>query len=87
MSIVNIHIGQLVLDGIDVPANRRHLLQAAVENELSRLFTGDSVDRLRARDGASSLPGGNIKLSPEGTVEPRHLGKQIAGAVKDGVDR
>lgn len=86
MTTVNIHIDQLILDGIDLPDNRREQLKAAVEAELSGLIIAENLDRLRSRDGISSLSGGKIVLSPKGAQEPNHLGKQIAGAVKEGVD-
>ena len=91
MSIVNIHIHRLVLDGIDVPENRRPLLQAAVEAELGRLFVLDAgtqtlADRYRERGNASRLSGGEFQLAPDAAKNSPRLGQQIAGAVKQGVD-
>ncbi len=46
------HIERLVLDGVDMPASGRHLLQPAIEAELDRLFASDALARTW-RSGAS----------------------------------
>jgi hypothetical protein len=87
MTRVNIHIDSLVLDGVELPPDRGPVLQAAVEAELQRLFTLDgAAGQYSAHDGASRVSGGDIQLAPDRKQNPHHLGKQIARAVKEGVE-
>lgn len=81
---VYLHIGRLVLEGIDIAAHQRPLLRAAVEEELARLLTADGVPSTLASDG-TVLPAsaGTIHLTEE--RNPVHLGQQIARAIYGGI--
>ncbi|MGD2083553.1 MAG: hypothetical protein PVF91_11325 [Chromatiales bacterium] len=77
---VEIDIGRLVLEGVDVPPHQRPLLQAAVEGELARL--------IRERGAAPAGPAGvweRARPAPAIRVEPgvsaATLGGRIARAV------
>lgn len=80
---INLHIERLVLDGVNIAPGQRHLLQASVEMELTRLLTdgglasslaqGVALPRLSA--GAMQLTGSN----------PAQLGRQIAQSVYGGI--
>lgn len=80
---INLHIERLVLDGVDIAPGQRHLLQASVETELTRLLT----DRGLAANLAQSvaLP----RLSTNGMRlmgnNPTQLGQQIAQSVYGGI--
>jgi hypothetical protein len=81
---INLHIEQLVLDGVSVPPNQRPLLQAAVEAELTRLLTAEGLGLgLRSGGAVPRLSAGTIQLSSEGN--PTQLGQQIARAVYGGI--
>lgn len=80
---INLHIERLVLEGINIAPSQRHLLQASVEAELSRLLT--------ARGLASSFEQGTAipKLSTRAIQmtgnSPVQLGQQIAQSVYGGI--
>ena len=81
---INLHIERLVLDGIQIAPEQRPVLQAAVENELSRLLTqrglspslaqGVAVPRLSARD-----------MQMASASSPAELGQRIAQSVYGGI--
>jgi hypothetical protein len=81
---IQVHIERLILDGLNIMPGQRHLLQAAVETELTRLFAEDGVPSTLALGGAwPVLSTGGIQLTA--SSEPAQLGQQIAQAVYGGV--
>jgi hypothetical protein len=76
---INLHIERLVLEGVDIVPNQRHLLQASVETELTRLLTDRGISPSLAQGVA--LP----RLSTNGMQltgnNPTQLGQQIAQSV------
>jgi hypothetical protein len=83
---VNLHIEQLVLEGITFSTRERALLGAAVSNELTRLIIEGGLP--------AGLPvGGAVPFIPAGTIQlgdhnnPTMLGQQIARAVYGGNGR
>ena len=54
----SIQIDRLVLDGLPVSQAQGPLVQAAVESELSRLFTEGNLSPSCSPGGASGCPGG-----------------------------
>ncbi len=80
---INLHIERLVLDGVDIAPGQRHLLQASVETELTRLLTdrgltpslAQGVVLPRLSTGGMQLTGNN----------PTQLGQQIAQSVYGGI--
>lgn len=79
---INLHIEQLVLDGLPLMPGQGPAVQAALEAELSRLL---------AERGMGNLSGGavpqlsvpSIQLSPAGP--PAQWGRQIARTLYDGL--
>jgi hypothetical protein len=83
---IEIRIGQLVLDGVDVPRRDRDALHDATIAELTRLLAdGGLSPALRSGGAMRSLPGASIQL-PAGH-QPTHLGQQIARAVYGGLGK
>jgi len=80
---ITLHIERLILDGVNIAPDQRHLLQASLTTELTRLLTqnglaanfieGLSIPKLSATD--VQLTGNN----------PKQLGKQIAQSVYGGI--
>ncbi|MGH8761966.1 MAG: hypothetical protein ACREUR_01900 [Nitrosospira sp.] len=80
---INLHIDRLILDGVNIPHHQRHLLQASVESELTRLFTARGVPQHLASGGASPhVQANGINLSSGS--DPVNLGHQIARSVYGG---
>ena len=81
---LRIHIDRLVLDGLPVSDSQGPLVRAAVEAELSRLFTEGGLAPGLAGGGAlPSLAAGSISPAPgEG---PADLGHRIATAIYGGM--
>lgn len=81
---INVHIEQLVLDGIEMPMHQQPVLQAAVERELARLLAdGRMAPGLLSGGALASVPGGALQLARDG--DPARLGRQIARAVQRGI--
>ena len=81
---INLHIERLVLDGISLAPNQRHLLQASIEAELTRLLTQDGLDSgLHQGVGVPKISAANLQLNA-GT-NPTQLGQQIAASVYSGI--
>jgi hypothetical protein len=80
----NLRIDSLVLDGLDLSRSEAPLVRAAVEAELSRLFTErDHSEGFRSSESLASLPAGPItRRSGEA---PASLGRKIARAVYGGI--
>lgn len=83
---INLHIERLVLDGVDTASGQRHLLQSAVETELSRLLIeGGLAHQLT---GGGALPRINSPaIQLNGGNDPARLGRKIAGAVYGGIGK
>jgi hypothetical protein len=81
---LTIHIDRLVLDGLPVSRAHGPLVQAAVEAELSRLFTegGLALD-LISGGAVPSIPGRAISVADG--IAPAALGQQVARAVYGGI--
>ncbi len=83
---INVHIEQLILDGLPVSHEQQPLLQAAVEAELARLLAADGLSASLLGGGTlSHVPAATINLTSEGV--PGQLGQQIAQAVYGGIGR
>jgi membrane carboxypeptidase/penicillin-binding protein len=74
---VMLHIGELILDGIDVSDPAR--LQAAVEAELARLVAEHGLNSAGITRAAASLNAASIHIAPGAGTQT--LGAQIASAV------
>jgi hypothetical protein len=83
---INVHIEQLILDGLTVSHDQQPLVQAAVEAELTRLLAADGLSASLLSGGTlSHVPTGAIELTNEGNSS--QLGQQIAQAVYGGIGR
>ena len=81
---INLHIERLVLDGLDIAPERRQILQAAVEQELSRLLTERGLSPGLAQGVAvPRLSASAMQLNS--TSSPTELGQQIAQSVYGGI--
>jgi len=80
---INLHIERLILDGVNIAPDQRHLLQASVTTELTRLISngglapnfieGMALPRVTVK--AIQLTGNNVA----------HIGRQIAKSVYGGI--
>jgi hypothetical protein len=83
---INLHIEQLVLDGVFVESHQRPLLKASLETELGRLLAQKGI-------GSSLQSGGAFKTKRTDAVEigqtgrPSHFGRKIARSVYGGINR
>ena len=86
MTVINIHIGRLVMDGISVANHRQPMLDTAIETELTRLFCGDtaSIHLLSSAD-LSHIPESEIGDVDE--TNPAQIGRQIARVIYEGINR
>ena len=80
---INLHIERLVLDGINIAPGQRHLLQAGVEAELTRMLMNGGL--------SPAVTQGNVlpRLSTSGIQmtgnNPAQIGRQIAQSVYSGI--
>jgi hypothetical protein len=83
---INLHIDRLILDGVNIPSSQRHLLQATVETELTRLLADGGVSSSLAEGVALPHVSANgIQLT--GGNDPAQLGRQIAQSVYGGIGK
>jgi hypothetical protein len=83
---INVHIKQLILDGLPVTRAQGPLIQAAVESELARFLGVEGLStNLRSGGAIQSVTGGTVHLTSERS--PIRLGHQIARAVHGGISR
>ena len=81
---VRLRIEELMLDGF--PPGDRYRIAAAVEAELTRLFTDRGVPPDLASGAAiPALDGGSFDVSPD--ARPDRIGAQVAQAVYGGLSR
>jgi len=81
---INLHIENLVLDGLAVDHTHLPELQVSLQNELGRLLTNnDLAADFQVQGKWDRLQGGSIRLAPGNT--PSHMGRQIAGAIYHGI--
>ena len=81
---IQVDIERLVLEGIDIPAGQRPLLQAAVEAELARLLTESGLNQTLLSGGATPSLRTNALQGAAGS-DPVQLGQQIARSVYGGI--
>jgi hypothetical protein len=79
---LNLHIDELVLH--NVAPGDRYVIAAALEQELTRLFTAEGVPPELAQSGAAArLDGGSFAVAPGAT--PHAIGVQVARAIHRGM--
>ena len=80
---IKLHIERLILDGVNIAPSQRHLLQASVETELTRLLTDRGLSPSLAQGPAvPRLSTGGIQLTGN---NPTQIGQQIAQSVYGGI--
>jgi hypothetical protein len=80
---IQLNIERLVLDGIDIPAGQRPLLQAAVEAELARLLSASGLNPSLISGG--NLPRLRVQALNYSGNNPTQLGRQIARSMYSGL--
>lgn len=81
---INLHIEQLLLDGVQIAPNQRHLLQASIEAELTRLLSqGGLAPGMNQGLAVPKISAANLQLTPGNN--PTQLGQQIAASVYSGI--
>ena len=81
---IKLHIERLVLDGVNIAPGQRHVLQASVETELTRLLTVGGLSPSLAQGTAlPRISAGGIQLTAGNN--PTQLGQQIAQSVYGGI--
>jgi hypothetical protein len=84
MMNIRIHIDRLILDGLPVTHHQGPLVQAAVEAELTRLFTENGVAaNLPAGIAVPSVRANAIQLTSGS--DPAQMGTQIAQSIYSGI--
>lgn len=78
---LELHIEELILHGF--PVGDRHLISAAMQQELSRLFVEQGIPRSFTQSSeVPQLNAGAIQLTP--TLKPDAIGVQIAQSIYGG---
>jgi len=80
---VNLHIDCLVLDGFDLVRHDRAALESSVVAELTQRLSQEGIASAVERGDCARLSAGNIPLGA--AIEPKALGRHIAGAVHGGL--
>lgn len=82
---INLHIERLVLDGITLAPDQRHVLQASVEAELIRLLTDGGLSPSFAQGMAvPRISTDSIQLTSNNLMQ---IGQQVAQSVYGGIGR
>ena len=76
---INIQIERLILEGVSIPRSQHPQLQAAVEAELSRLFSVNGLPPNLKNGGTIRKLPANINVTQ--TTEPTQMGQEIAQSI------
>jgi len=76
---LHLHIDQIFLEGVDIPRSQRPQLQAALEEELSRLLTTQDISP--AMQTERYIPRLPANLTITGKPNPIQLGQQLAQSI------
>jgi hypothetical protein len=82
-SHLHLHIDRLILNDVTLSPSQRHLLQAAIEAELTRLLT-ESTAAFSTNQAISSLV--IAPITPAANSTPTQLGQQIAQNIYQGMN-
>lgn len=80
---INLHIERLVLDGVNIAPGQRHLLQAGVETELTRLLSKGGLTPAFIQGLA--LPRITVKAIQLTGNNATQIGQRIAQSVYGGI--
>ena len=79
---LDLHIEELILHNF--PSHQRHLVGAAIEQELTRLFTEQGVPSAWAKGAElGQIDGGAFNVAANAT--PKAIGSQVAQAIYGGI--
>ncbi|MDO9164089.1 MAG: hypothetical protein Q8N35_15345 [Methylococcaceae bacterium] len=82
---ITLHIERLILDGVNIAPDQRHLLQASLTLELTRLLTqGGLAANLIEGVAMPKLSANGLQLTGN---NPTQLGQEIAQSVYGGIGR
>ena len=82
---INVQIDRLVVDGIELDRRQRPLMQAAFEQELSRLLVQEGLsNELSSGIALRSLNAPSIRVA-NANNSPGAFGQQVAQAVYKGI--
>jgi len=76
---INLHIERLILDGVDISSDKRHLLRASIADELARLLSSGGLGS-DFRQGVSLSRMSTAPAELSGS-NPAEFGKNIARSV------
>jgi hypothetical protein len=80
---INLHIDRLVLDGVNIAPDQRHVLEAGITTELTRLLSDGGLSaNLVGGVALARLTTGSMQLTGN---NPTQLGQQIAQSVYGGI--
>ncbi len=83
---INLHIEQLVLDGVSVQTHQQHMIKATLETELGKLLTRNGIaSGLQSGGAFNEIRTDSINVGEKN--EPSHIGRQIARSVYGGINR
>ena len=82
----NLHIENLILDGVGIQPDQNNTLRVAVESALKQQLLSDGMEIMtRSNDHQKSISGGSISIgNPHKTAS---IGKQIGNAVYGAIGR
>jgi len=81
---IKLYIDRLILGGLPIERSQAPQIQAAMETELTRLFTeSDFTSSLQSSMAMPSLHAKAIQLSVTNT--PKQMGNQIARSIYSGI--
>ncbi len=78
-------IDRLQLIGFAIEPGQQHVVRASTEMELGRLLTNDVPARLQHDEASPRLPGSALRMTA--SSDPRELGRRIARALHQGMQR
>jgi hypothetical protein len=84
---VNLDIGRLVINGLDLTRHQQRQLSNALQTSLRERFVADGIpEKMSGLSSSAALPVKGIQLSSQ-TVQPAALGRQIANSIYDGMSK
>jgi hypothetical protein len=84
---MNLEIGRLVIDGLDLTPGQQRQLSRALRTSLEERFEVDGIpQKISGLSSSATLPVRGIQLKSN-TVQPAALGRQIANSIYDGISK
>jgi len=84
---MNLEIGRLVIDGLDLTLVQQRQLSRALQTSLRECFETNGIpENISGLSSSAALPVKGIQLSSN-TVQPAALGRQIADSIYEGMSK